>query len=526
MEMFDGLMSPRIAVDFDGTIVEHKYPEIGAAKLFAFDTLKALQKKGFRIILWTFRTGKELEDAVEFCRQNGVEFYAVNKNYPEEVFEEGKVSRKIDADVYIDDKNLGGFPGWSEVWKMLVPDEMEQKNAMIMKQGRKSFLGRLLGRGNTRFLVFLLWMVLLGGITLAAGGCRDRGVTAKPYRETEQKPEKKEDTLFSHPKKKIIFLRPKGELTFQSGKAVPYELKAGDSLDIPDSVVMYVDDQRLAVFPGGHITGEWDTRGAAVGVHSLRAVSYAAGEKLRSKVVHVVLTSDYVPEKMTYEVVKVYPHDRKAYTQGLVYEDGYIYEGTGLRGASTLRKWELKTGRVVESLNLSPDLFGEGICILEDKIYQLTWTSRIGFVYDKNSFSVIRRLKYSTQGWGLTTDGTHLIMSDGSNNLYFLDPKYFSVLSRVSVYDDHGPVNQLNELEYINGTVYANVYQTDDIVQIDPACGKVLARINLRGLLPRKEYRSDTDVLNGIAWDAQGKRIFVTGKNWPKLFEVRFVPVH
>ena len=126
---------------------------------------------------------------------------------------------------------------------------------------------------------------------------------------------------------------------------------------------------------------------------------------------------------MTYEIVKVYPHDRKAYTQGLVYEDGYIYEGTGLRGSSTLRKWELTTGRVVESLNLPPDLFGEGICILGDKIYQLTWTSRIGFVYDKNSFSLIRRLKYSTQGWGLTTDGTHLIMSDGSNNLYYLDPK-------------------------------------------------------------------------------------------------------
>ena len=525
MEMFDDMMNQRVAVDFDGTIVEHRYPEIGEVKLFAFETLKALQKKGFRLILWTFRTGKELEEAVEFCRKNGVEFYAVNKNYPEEVFDEENVSRKIDADVYIDDKNLGGFPGWSEVWKMLVPDEMEQRNAMIMKQGRKSFLGRLFGKRSTGFLAFLLWTVLLGGITLAAGGCRDKGVTTGDHTGTIQGTEKKEDALFSHPKKKIVFLRPKGELTFQSGKAVPYELKAGDSLNIPDSVVMYVDDQRLAVFAGGHFQGAWDTRGAAVGVHALRAVSYAEGKKLRSKTVHIVLTSDYVPKKMTYEIVKVYPHDRKAYTQGLVYEDGYIYEGTGLRGSSTLRKWELKTGRVVESLNLPPDLFGEGICILGDRIYQLTWTSRIGFVYDKNSFSLIRRLKYSTQGWGLTTDGTYLIMSDGSNNLYYLDPKYFSVLRRISVYDDHGPVNQLNELEYIDGTIYANVYQTDDIVQIDPACGKVLARINLRGILPRKEYHSDTDVLNGIAWDAQGKRIFVTGKNWPKLFQVRFVPV-
>ncbi len=526
MEMFNEMMNQRIAVDFDGTIVEHKYPEIGAVKLFAFETLRALQKKGFRLILWTFRTGKELEEAVEFCRKNGVEFYAVNKNYPEEVFDEENVSRKIDADVYIDDKNLGGFPGWSEVWRVLVPDEMEQRNAMIMKQGRKGFLGRLFGRRSAGFLVSLLWVILLGGVSLAAGGCRDKGAPAREHTGNMKKTEKKEETLFSHPLKKLDFLRPKGTLTFQSGKTVPFELTAGDSVHIPDSVVMFIDDRRLAAYTGTDIQGQWDSQDAAVGVHTLRAVSYAQGKKLRSKSIHIVLTSDYVPEKMTYEVIKIYPHDRKAYTQGLVYEDGYIYEGTGLRGASTLRKWELETGRVVESLNLPPDLFGEGICILGDRIYQLTWTSRIGFVYDKNSFSLIRRLKYSTQGWGLTTDGTNLIMSDGTNNLYFLDPKYFSVIRRLSVYDDRGPVNQLNELEYIDGTIYANVYQSNDIVQIDPSCGKVLARINLRGILPRKEYHSDTDVLNGIAWDPEGKRIFVTGKNWPKLFQVRFVPVH
>ncbi len=526
MEMFNDMMNLRIAVDFDGTIVEHKYPEIGEVKLFAFETLKALQKKGFRLILWTFRAGKELEEAVEFCRNNGIEFYAVNKNYPEEVFDEETVSRKIDADIYIDDKNLGGFPGWGEVWKMLVPDEMEQRNEMIMRQGKKRLFGGLFGKGRSGLLLNLLLLFLLGGITLPAGGCRDRGIAKKEEAVTVQEGTKREGALFSRPKKKIVFLRPKGELTFQAGKPVSFELTAGDSADVPDSVVLYVDDVRLGIYTGSHVQGVWDTREAAVGVHALKAVSYGEGKKQRSKAVHVVLTSDYVPEKMTYQVVKVYPHDRKAYTQGLVYEDGYIYEGTGLRGSSTLRKWELESGRVVESRNLPPDLFGEGICFLGDKIYQLTWTSRTGFVYDKETFSLIRKLKYSTQGWGLTTDGEYLIMSDGTNNLYYLEPKYFSVKRRVSVYDDRGPVNRLNELEYIDGTIYANVYQTDDIVRIDPSCGKVLARISLRGILPRKEYHSDTDVLNGIAWDPQGKRIFVTGKNWPKLFEVRFVPVH
>jgi glutamine cyclotransferase len=524
--MFTDMMNMRIAVDFDGTIVEHKYPEIGEVKLFAFETLKELQKKGFRLILWTFRTGRELEEAVAFCRRNGVEFYAVNKNYPEEVFDEEMVSRKIDADVYIDDKNLQGFPGWSKVWEILVPDEMERRNEMIMKKGRRKLLGGLFGKKRSGFILDMLFALLLAGVTLPAGGCRDRGVAAGKADSVVTAPEKSEEGLFSRTKKKIVFLRPKGVLTFQAGKPVPYELTAGDSADVPDSVVMYVDDRRLERYSGGYVQGVWDTRGVAVGIHALRAVSFQDGKKQRSKAIHIVLTSDYVPKKMTYEVVNVYPHDRKAYTQGLVYEDGYIYEGTGLRGSSTLRKWELESGKVVESRNLPPDLFGEGICILGDKIYQLTWTSRIGFVYDKASFTLIRKLKYSTQGWGLTTDGEHLIMSDGSNNLYVLDPKYFSVIRRISVYDDRGPVNQLNELEYIDGTIYANVYQTDDIVRIDPSCGKVLARINLRGILPRKEYHSDTDVLNGIAWDAQGKRIFVTGKNWPKLFEVRFVPVH
>ncbi len=516
------LMNVKIAVDFDGTIVEHEYPAIGKVKLFAFETLKALQKKGFRLILWTFRTGKELEEAVEFCRKNGVEFYAVNKNYPEEVFDEETVSRKIDADIYIDDKNVGGFPGWSKVWELIIPDEMEERNKMFEKRSKKRFFSGLFGRKTVRMILSVFFLAGLSGISFVPAGCKGKDTSVKNRGKVVVAKEEPAGRV----KKKITFIRPKEVITFQTGQPVVYELTAGDSLEVPDSVVILVDDNRLAVYHIFHIKGTWNTAHATVGVHSLRAAAYYEGGKTRHKTIHITLTSDFIPREYTYRVVKVYPHDRGAYTQGLVYDEGYIYEGTGLRGSSTLRKWELNTGRVIQSLNLSPDLFGEGICLLDDHIYQLTWTSRVGFVYDKESFSLINKIHYNTQGWGLTTDGKNLIMSDGSNSLYFLDPKYFTILKKVEVYDDRGPVNQLNELEYIDSTVYANVYQTDDIVQIDPSCGKVLARMHLRGILPKKEYRSDTDVLNGIAWDPVGKRIFVTGKKWPELFQVQFIPVH
>jgi len=516
------LMNVKIAVDFDGTIVEHEYPAIGKVKLFAFETLKALQERGASLILWTFRTGRELDEAVEFCRKNGIEFYAVNKNYPEEVFDEETVSRKIDADIYIDDKNLGGFPGWSKVWEILVPDEIERMNRMFEKRSRKRFLAGLFGRRTARILLSFFLFTGLAAIPFISVGCKGRGASGN----IKEKIAGKMEVAAERPKKKITFLRPKEVFTFQTGHPVEFELMAGDSSLVPDSVVILVDDSRLASWHHYHIKGIWETKNATVGVHSLRAVVYFKGKKPRHKSIHITLTSDFIPKEFTYQVVKVYPHDRNAYTQGLVYEDGYMYEGTGLRGFSSLRKWDLKTGKIIESLNLSPDLFGEGICILGDLIYQLTWTSRIGFVYDKASFTLKNKIRYNTQGWGLTTDGNNLIMSDGSHNLYFIEPKYFTVLKKIEVFDERGPVDQLNELEYIDHTIYANVYQTDDIVQIDPSCGKVLARIHLRGLLPRREYRSDTDVLNGIAWDPVGKRIFVTGKKWPSLFEVKFIPVH
>ncbi|MEE8372542.1 MAG: glutaminyl-peptide cyclotransferase [Dehalococcoidia bacterium] len=225
----------------------------------------------------------------------------------------------------------------------------------------------------------------------------------------------------------------------------------------------------------------------------------------------------------TYRVVNAYPHDRNAFTQGLVYEDGVLYEGTGLRGSSTLRRVELETGEVLQLLQISDEFFGEGVTIFEDRIIQLTWQSNVGFVYDKESFELLNDFSYPTEGWGLTHDGERLIMSDGTSTLYFLDPGTLQEIGRVEVLDNHGPVVRLNELEYIEGEVYANVWQTDRIARIAPETGRVTGWIDLQGLLSAEDRSAQVDVLNGIAYDADGDRLFVTGKLWPKLFEIGLV---
>lgn len=225
-----------------------------------------------------------------------------------------------------------------------------------------------------------------------------------------------------------------------------------------------------------------------------------------------------------YHIVNTYPHDPSAFTQGLVFEDGVLYEGTGLRGRSTLRRVALETGIVLQRGRLADRFFGEGITIYGDWIVQLTWQSNTGFVYDKDSFERLREFHYPTEGWGLTHDGEHLIMSDGTATLHFLDPESLQEIARIEVVDDKGPVTRLNELEYIRGEIYANVWQTERIARIDPQTGRVVGWIDLTGLVRALDTTQRIDVLNGIAYDAQGDRLFVTGKLWPKLFEVELVP--
>jgi glutaminyl-peptide cyclotransferase len=230
----------------------------------------------------------------------------------------------------------------------------------------------------------------------------------------------------------------------------------------------------------------------------------------------------------SYEIVNTFNHDPKAFTQGLVFRDGFLYESTGQRGESTLRKVELKTGKVLEKRDLANEFFGEGMTILGDTIYQITWQSGIAFSYNLSDFKLLRQFRYSGEGWGLTNDGTNLLMSDGTHVIRIVDPETFKTIKTIVVLDENGkPLFKINELEYIKGEIWANVWHSEDIgkpnhiARIDPATGKLLGWINLDGISPDDTKRDDENTLNGIAYDADADRIFVTGKNWKKLFEIK-----
>jgi glutamine cyclotransferase len=225
-----------------------------------------------------------------------------------------------------------------------------------------------------------------------------------------------------------------------------------------------------------------------------------------------------------YRVLNSYPHDPDAFIQGLVFEDGIFYEGTGRRGQSTLRKVEVETGRVLQRINLPAEVFGEGITIFGDRIIQLTWQARTGFIYDKPNFEFLDIFRYPTEGWGITHDGQQLIMSDGTSTLFLWDPDTLEEIGRIKVEADGQPVARLNELEYVNGEILANVWQTNRIARIDPDSGQVVGWIDLTGLLsPADQGQRKVDVLNGIAYDAENDRLFVTGKLWPRLYEIELV---
>jgi len=223
---------------------------------------------------------------------------------------------------------------------------------------------------------------------------------------------------------------------------------------------------------------------------------------------------------LSYSVVRGYPHDRTAFTQGLEYADGFLYEGTGLNGRSSIRRVKLETGEVVQRRDVPPQYFGEGITIWKEDVFELTWRSQIALTYDRSTFAPKKTFSYSGEGWGLTHDDRSLIMSDGSASLRFLDPATFAEQRRIFVTDAGRPITRLNELEYVRGEIFANVWQTDSIVRIAPDSGRVRGWIDLRGLLAPAE-QSGVDVLNGIAYDAAHDRLFVTGKLWPKVFEIK-----
>ena len=234
-------------------------------------------------------------------------------------------------------------------------------------------------------------------------------------------------------------------------------------------------------------------------------------------------TAPAIVTHYTYNIVNTYPHDTNAFTEGLFYADGFLYESTGLNGASSLRRVDLTTGNVLQEAIVPSQDFGEGITIVNETIIQLTWQSHIGFIYDKTTFTLMGNFSYTTEGWGLAFDGKQLIMSDGTDNLYFLDPVTFQRTGQIQVYDGYNTVVNINELEYINGDIYANIWQTNTIAIINPYTGQVKAWIDLTGL-PSENNSNPNAVLNGIAYDHITNRLFVTGKDWPSLYQIELIP--
>lgn len=232
------------------------------------------------------------------------------------------------------------------------------------------------------------------------------------------------------------------------------------------------------------------------------------------------------PREYTFVIVQVFPHDTSAYTQGLAYRNSFLYEGTGLNGRSSLRKVRLETGEVIQHVDLGSEFFGEGITIVKDKVLQLTWKSEMGFVYELNNLHLLRRFSYQGEGWGLATSGREIFMSDGTSQIRVLDAETLQEKRRFRVHDGSTPVQQLNELEFVEGQIFANVWHSNRVARISPQTGDVVGWIDLTGLLS-PVYRLESEaVLNGIAYDPIRKRLFVTGKLWPSVFEIRLSPKH
>jgi len=322
----------------------------------------------------------------------------------------------------------------------------------------------------------------------------------------------------------ITFKNPLQGESFNSGKPVKVELDIPEKTEI-QAISYLVDGKQFAQ----STTKEFvtlDTQNLPLGYRLLTAI-VKSGDKIDTITNNIIVTTDKKPVKLKYTLVNTFPHDTSAYTQGLSFVDGKLLESTGRKGQSQLKYVDLSTGKAVKSAALKPQYFGEGSVKVGSKIIVLTWEENVGLVYDATTFEEISTFPYqsSREGWGLTYNGKNLLKSDGSNKIWFLNAESFTEERFIEVYDNKGPVQQLNELEYIEGKLYANVYGTNRIVVINPQTGLVEAELDLTKLAPKNYFKSDDDiannVLNGIAYDEVGKRLFVTGKKWPKLFEIK-----
>lgn len=296
----------------------------------------------------------------------------------------------------------------------------------------------------------------------------------------------------------------------------------GSKINDTDTVLLYMNKEKVAELDVVNTEFEWNSETSKVG-KNLIEIELNKNNKRFRKQEYIILLSDIVPEVYTYKIKNVYKHDVHAYTQGLFFHEGFLYEATGMKGESTVRKVKPETGEVMQSFAIPKDIFGEGIVLYKGKIFQLSWEAGRGFVYDFETFKLIDEFSYFGEGWGICADTSNLYMTNGSADIAILEPQSYSEINRLQAYDNKGPVVYLNELEFIDGYIFANIYQYDKIAKIDPVTGKVHAYIDLKGILPMTDYTNKTDVLNGIAFDDATDRIFVTGKKWPKLFEIELI---
>ena len=329
-----------------------------------------------------------------------------------------------------------------------------------------------------------------------------------------------------------ISISPEAGASYKAGDKVVVQAHYPSGVK-PDSVVYLLDSVKVGSQKDSTaLSLKTDTM--PLGPRVITAKVYQGG-KSQEISTNIVLLSAKAPETYTYKVIKVFPHDTSCYTEGLVYQDGFLYESGGgyltpppgqvKDKQSSLRKEDLATGKVLQKIMVDPKVFAEGISIVGDKIIQLTYHEKIGYVYDKNSFKLLSTFanNVGVEGWGMCFDGKKLYMDDSTNRIWFLDKNTYRETGYIDVYDEKGPVDSVNELEYINDKLYANIWTKNIIIVIDPKTGAVLEKIDLTNLYPEDKRNANADVLNGIAYDAVGKRIFITGKKWPNLYQVEFV---
>ena len=369
------------------------------------------------------------------------------------------------------------------------------------------------GNGFNIMRFFFLMICLCCSLFTTCLSCNRGGGSTKPDNKTERPRQRKAQ---------IAITSPKNNEKQPLGTTITLSAKTKTDSETLDSLRWFTNGKWLKTSRSEDIT--WNTEGLATGTHRIEAVAHYTSGQRDIVSVNVLLLAPQAPKQYAYKVIQVYPHDTKAYTQGLLFDDGFLYESTGLEGESTLRKVNIQTGEPLQVTDLPADVFGEGLALVGEKLIQLTWKNQTAFVYQKSDLKLLNKISYPMkEGWGLAYDGTHLLMTDGSATLYFLDREYLAEVRRIEVCDNKGSVQNLNELEYIGGELWANVYLTDDILRIDPKTGIVLGRINMAGLLKSSDQKPDTNVLNGIAYDEKTGKIYVTGKNWPKLFEIQVV---